>query len=101
MVKKCAAFSTWSSTFFSFLFEDMLKCLLLMKIQKMGHGKQFAQGKGKQCGKATLSGPTSQDYVEQIPDGMSWLTIHNSTVDTKLTIDVGNLVAKIRKIKNH
>jgi hypothetical protein len=25
-IKKCVAFSTWSSTFFSFLFEDMLKC---------------------------------------------------------------------------
>ncbi len=24
--KKCATFSAWSSTFFSFLFEDMLKC---------------------------------------------------------------------------
>jgi hypothetical protein len=42
-----------------------------MKIQKMGRGKQFAQGKGKQCGKATLSGPASQDYVAQIPNGMS------------------------------
>ncbi len=57
----------------------------------MGRGKQCAQGKGKQCGKATLSGPASQDYVEQIPDGMSWLTIHNSTADTELTIDVRNL----------
>jgi hypothetical protein len=35
--------------------------------------------------------------MEQIPEGMSWLTIHNSTGDTELTIDVGNLVAKIRK----
>jgi hypothetical protein len=66
----------------------------------MGRGKQCAQGKGKQCGKATLSGPASQDYGEQIPNGMSWQTIHNSTVDTELTIDVGNLVAKIRKSKN-
>jgi hypothetical protein len=70
-----------------------------MKIQKMGCGNQFAQEKGKQCGKATLSGPMPQDYVEQIPDGMSWLTINNSTVDTELTIDVRNLVAKIRKSK--
>ncbi len=65
----------------------------------MGHGKQFAQGKGKQCGKATLSGPASQDYVEQIPAGMSWLTTHNSTMDTELMIDVQNLVAKMRKSK--
>jgi hypothetical protein len=65
----------------------------------MGRGKQFAQGKGKQCGKSTLSGPASQDCVEQIHDGMSQLTIHNSTVDTELTIDVRNLVAKIRKSK--
>jgi hypothetical protein len=70
-----------------------------MKIQKMGRGKQVAQGKGKQCSKATLSGPASQDYVEQIPNGMSRLTIHNSTVDTELTIDVRNLLAKIRKSK--
>jgi hypothetical protein len=76
----------------------MLKCKLL-KIQKMGCRKQCAQGKGKQCGKATLSGPTSQDYVEQIPDRMSWLTIHNSTVETELIINVRNLVAKIRKSK--
>jgi hypothetical protein len=63
----------------------------------MGRGKQCAQGKGKQCGKATLSGPTSQDYVEQILDSMSWLTIHNSTADTELTINVRNLAAKIVK----
>ncbi len=35
--------------------------------------------------------------MEQIPNGMSWLTIHNSTGDTELTIDVRNLVTKIRK----
>jgi hypothetical protein len=66
---------------------------------EMGRGKQCAQGKRKQCGKATLLGPASQDYVEQISDGMSWLTIHNSTGDTESTIDVRNLVAKIRKSK--
>jgi hypothetical protein len=63
----------------------------------MGRGKQCTQGKGKQCSKATLSGSASQDYGEQIPDGMSQQTIHNSTGDTELTIDVRNLVAKIRK----
>jgi hypothetical protein len=63
----------------------------------MGCGKQCPQGKGTQCSPATLSGPASQDFMEQIPDGMSWRTIHNSTGDTELTIDVGNLVAKIRK----
>jgi hypothetical protein len=63
----------------------------------MGHGKQCAQGKGKQCSKATLSGPASQGYVEQIPDSMTWLTIHNSTADIELTIGVRNLAAKIRK----
>jgi hypothetical protein len=63
----------------------------------MGHGKQCAQGKGKQCSQATLSGPASQDYVEQIPNGMCQLMIHKSTVDTELTIDVENLAAKIRK----
>ncbi len=35
--------------------------------------------------------------MEQIPDGMSRQMIHNSTVDTELTINVRNLVAKIRK----
>jgi hypothetical protein len=63
----------------------------------MGHRKQYAKGKRKQCGKATLSGPASQDYGAQIPNGMSWQTMHNSTVDTELTINVRNLVAKIRK----
>ena len=63
----------------------------------MGHRKQCIQGKEKQCGKATLSGPAPQDYGEQIPDGMSQLTIHNSTVDTELAIDFRNLAAKIRK----
>jgi hypothetical protein len=98
--KKRAAFSEQSSTLYSFLFEDMMKCFLL-KIQKTGIGNQCTQGKGKQWGKATLSvsGPKSQDYGEQIPNGMSWQTIDNSTVDTKLTIDVRNLVAKIRKSK--
>jgi hypothetical protein len=61
----------------------------------MGRGKQCPQGKGTQCGTATLSGP--EDFMEQISDGMSRLRIHNSTGDTELTIDVGNLVAKIRK----
>jgi hypothetical protein len=41
----------------------------------------------------------SQDYEEQIPNGMGKQTIHDSTVDTELTIDVGNCVAKIRKSK--
>jgi hypothetical protein len=41
----------------------------------------------------------SQYYGEQIPNGMGQQTIHNSTVDTKLTIDVGNQAAKIRKSK--
>jgi hypothetical protein len=66
-------------------------------MQKMGRGKQCTKVKGKQCGKVTLSGATYQDYEEQIPDGMSWQTIHISTVDTELTINVRNLVAKIRK----
>jgi hypothetical protein len=35
--------------------------------------------------------------LEQIPDSMSWLTIHNSTGDTELTINLRNLLAKIRK----
>ncbi len=63
----------------------------------MDCGKHCAQGKEKQCGKAALSGPAYQDYMEQILDGMSWQTIHNSTVDTELTIGVRNLVAMIRK----
>jgi hypothetical protein len=54
----------------------------------MGCWKQYALGKGKQCGKATLSGPVSKDYEEQIPNGMSQQMIHNSTVDTELTINV-------------
>ncbi len=69
------------------------------KYRKWVGGKQCAKGKGKQCGKTTLSGPASQDYGEQIPDGMSQLTMDNSTVDTELTINVRNLVAKIRKSK--
>jgi hypothetical protein len=63
----------------------------------MGRGKQCPQRKGTQCGTATLSGPASQNFMEQIPDGMSRLTIHNSTGDTESTINIGNLVAKIRK----
>ena len=65
----------------------------------MGCWKQYALGKGKQCGKATLSGPTSQDYGEQIFNGMGQQTIHYYTVDTELTINVGNHLAKIRKSK--
>jgi hypothetical protein len=65
----------------------------------MDFRKQCAQGKGKQCGKATLSGPASQDYGEQIPNGMRQQTINNSTVDTELRINVGNLVANRRKSK--
>jgi hypothetical protein len=41
----------------------------------------------------------SQDYGEKIPNGMSHQTIHDPTVSTKLTIDVENRVAKIRKSK--
>jgi hypothetical protein len=55
--------------------------------------------KGKQCGKATLSSPASQDYGKQIPNGMGQQTIHDSTVGPKLTINVRNGVAKIRKSK--
>jgi hypothetical protein len=63
----------------------------------MGHGKQCPQGEGAQCGTATLSGLASHDFMEQITVGMSWPTIHNSTGDTELTINVGNFVAKITK----
>jgi hypothetical protein len=49
---------------------------------------------------STLSGPASQDYGERSPTVcMSQQTIDNSTVDTELTIDVRNCVAKIRKSK--
>jgi hypothetical protein len=64
-----------------------------------GSREQSTPGKGKQFGKATLSGPASQDYGEQISNGMSQQTIHDSTVDTELTIDVRNGVAKIKKSK--
>ncbi len=63
----------------------------------MGRGKQCTQGKKETVWTATLSGPVSQDYVEQIPDLMSRLMIHNSTADTELNINVRNLAAKIRK----
>ncbi len=59
----------------------------------------MAPGKGKDCGKATLSGPASQDYGEQTPNCMSQQTINDSTVDTELTNDVQNCIAKIRKSK--
>ncbi len=64
-----------------------------------GLQEKCAPGKGKDCGKATLSGPASQEYGEQIPNGMSQQTINDSTVDTELTINVGNHEAKIRKSK--
>jgi hypothetical protein len=75
--------------------------VLASENREEGSREQCAPGKGKQCGKATLSGPTSQDYGEQIPNGirMSQQTINNSTIDTDLTIDVRNCVAKIRKSK--
>ncbi len=50
----------------------------------MVRGERGIRGGGPPCGKATLSGPMSQDYVEQIPDGMSWLMIHNSIAGTEL-----------------
>jgi hypothetical protein len=46
-----------------------------------------------------LSSPASQDYGDQIPNGMSQQTIDDSTVDTELTINVGNHVEKEKK--NH
>jgi hypothetical protein len=64
-----------------------------------GLREKCTPGRGKECGKATLSGPAFQDYGEQIPNSMSQQTINNSTVDTELTINVGNCVAKIRKTK--
>jgi hypothetical protein len=65
----------------------------------MGSRKQCTLGKGNQCGKATLASPASQNYGEQIPNGMSEQIMNNSTVDTELTIDVRNCVVKIRKSK--
>ncbi len=46
-----------------------LKALLSDPPTHAPYRKQCAPGKGKQCGKATLSGPASQDYGEQIPNG--------------------------------
>jgi hypothetical protein len=52
----------------------------------MGCANNAHQGKGNNCGKATLC-PTFQDYGEQILAGMSQQTIDDSTVGPKLTID--------------
>ncbi len=60
-----------------------------------GLREQCAPEKGKQCGKETLSGPASQDYGKQTPNGMSQQSIYNSTVNSELAINVGNCVAKI------
>ncbi len=65
----------------------------------MDCGENVQWGKKKKCGKAKLSGPASQDCGEQILNCMSQQTIHDSIislgVDTELTINVGNHVAKI------
>jgi hypothetical protein len=92
--KKRAAFLAQSSTILQRHDEELASANTENGLQE-----QCAPGKGKQYGKATLSGPASQDYREQISNGMSQQTIHNSTVDTELTINVGNRVAKIRKFK--
>jgi hypothetical protein len=73
--------------------------VLASERQKNGSWEQCVLGKGKQCDKATLSSPASQDYGEQIPNGMGQQTIHDSTYGPKLTIDVGNHVAKKTKSK--
>jgi hypothetical protein len=53
------------------------------------------RGKGNNHGEATI-GPTSQDYEEKIPAGMSWQTIQDSTGDPELTI----IVLEIKYQKN-
>ncbi len=65
----------------------------------MGLANKEPQKKGCNHGKATLSGPSSQDYGEQIPNGLGWQTMPKRTVDPDVSINVRNQVAKIRKLK--
>jgi hypothetical protein len=96
-MKKCAAFSAHIIPVLLPFWRHVE--VLASENTENGSRETMRTGKGKQCGKATLSGPASQGYGEQIPNGMSRQTITDSTGDTELTIDVGNLVAKIRKSK--
>ncbi len=81
------------------LFPFLRHVEVLASERQKGLREQCALVKGKQCGKDTLSGPASQDYGEQIHNGMGQQTIHDSTVGSKLTINVRNCAAKIRKSK--
>jgi hypothetical protein len=65
----------------------------------MGLANNEPLKKGDNRSKATLSGPSSQDYGEQIPNGLGWQTMPERTVGPDISIDVRNQVAKIRKLK--
>ncbi len=87
-----------SSTFFSFLFEDVLKCYIASENTENGSRETMPTGERDTVWQSHSIRPrVPRLNGTDIPNGMSWLTIHNSTGNTELTIDVGNLVAKIRK----
>ncbi len=92
-------FSDWfcmawqPSTFYSFFFKDMLKCLLLRE-RKLVAWTIHNRERETIMVKPQYIGHAPQDIGEQIPASISWQTINNSTVGPKLTIDVGNWVVK-------
>jgi hypothetical protein len=56
----------------------------------MGLANNEPRRKGNNRGKATISGPSCQDYGEQIPNGLGQQTMLNPTVGQDVTINLRN-----------
>jgi hypothetical protein len=97
MVKK-RAFSPRGHRPFSPSFSKTYWSASFWKYRKWVAGNNAHRGKGHSVAQPHYQAPRPKTLWNRSPTvHMSRLTIHNSTGDTELTIDVGNLVAKIRK----
>jgi hypothetical protein len=67
----------------------------------MGRANNEPRRMVKDRGKATLSGPASQDYGGQIPTSLSWQTMHAIPLCPDVSINVGNQVTKNENQKSH
>jgi hypothetical protein len=85
---------------YSFLFEDMLKCLLPIERKWVVRTMSEPRRKGNNRSKATLSGPGTQDYGERIHTGLSLQTVLDPTIRPRCFNRCRKSSRKKMKIKN-
>jgi hypothetical protein len=71
-------------------FKVILELFCCQEIEKRSLSNDEPRRKGNNRGKANTIRLSSQDYGEQIPDGLGWQTMLDPTVGPDVTINLGN-----------